>query len=269
MKRAIFFLYRLLFAYPFFYRLNYYLYCLALRGMGILNYENSTVSGERRFLKRVGSYFNNPVIVDVGCNEGAYATLCKEKCPGASVYGIEPHPQTYARLLPLAERFGFMVFQYAVNDKEAELTLYDYADKDGSSHASLYSDVIPELHGSTPKSTVVPAVSLDYFLQTNGIERVNLLKIDTEGHELKVLQGAKKYLEAGKIDIIHFEFNQMNTISRTFMRDFYEILKDFDFYRLLPRHLLPLGPYSPAMSEIFLFHNNIAINKRISHSFPK
>ena len=52
------------------------------------------------------------------------------------------------------------------------------------------------------------------------LERLNLLKIDAEGNEYKILLGAKQALQANIIDVIQFEFNEMNVISRVFMKDF-------------------------------------------------
>jgi hypothetical protein len=40
-----------------------------------------------------------------------------------------------------------------------------------------------------------------------GIERINLLKIDTEGFDLQVLEGAQESLRDGRIDFIYLEFN--------------------------------------------------------------
>ena len=95
------------------------------------------------------------------------------------------------------------------------------------------------------------------------ISRINLLKIDTEGNELKVLAGGKKTLSANKIDIIQIEFNEMNVVSRTFMRDFVQLLSSYNMYRLLPKSFLPIKYQRPVKHEIFAFQNIIAIRKEI------
>lgn len=87
-----------------------------------------------------------------------------------------------------------------------------------------------------------------------------LLKIDTEGNELAVLHGAQNALKNGKIEMVHFEFNEMNVISRVFFRDFWNLLHPlgFQFYRLLPNSAFEITRYSPVDCEIFAFQNIIA-----------
>jgi hypothetical protein len=44
------------------------------------------------------------------------------------------------------------------------------------------------------------------FVAQRGIERIHILKLDTEGHEFRYLQGATRLLEARAIDFFQFEF---------------------------------------------------------------
>ena len=88
---------------------------------------------------------------------------------------------------------------------------------------------------------------------------IKFIKIDTEGSELKVLRGATHMLQTGRIKYIQFEFNHMNIISRSFLRDFYELLSAYDIYRVLRDGLVPV-PYQETM-EIFAYQNFLAIKK--------
>ena len=60
------------------------------------------------------------------------------------------------------------------------------------------------------------------------------------------------------IKIIQFEFNSHNVHSRVFLRDFYLILKDFEFYRIFQNGIIKLGPYSH-LNEIFTLQNIVAV----------
>ena len=100
--------------------------------------------------------------------------------------------------------------------------------------------------------------SIDDYCLMNGITTIDFLKIDTEGNELNVLKGAQRMLTSNSINIIQFEFNEMNIISRVFLKDFYTILRGYEFYRLNTNELLPLGNYK-SINEIFQFQNIIAI----------
>ena len=51
----------------------------------------------------------------------------------------------------------------------------------------------------------VPVRTLDEIADMLTLSRIDLLKIDTEGHELEVLHGARKLLAAGLIRVLHIE----------------------------------------------------------------
>ena len=88
--------------------------------------------------------------------------------------------------------------------------------------------------------------------------KIGLLKIDTEGHEFEVLKGAENLLKAGKIEMIHLEFNEMNVFSRVFFKDIWDYLPNYDLYRMLPDGLVHIKNYSPVFCEIFAYQNLVA-----------
>lgn len=160
--------------------------------------------------------------------------MVRECAPGARLVCFEPHPKNLQKLRARQELHA-EVIGCAVGKQQGQLELFDYADNDGSSHASVYREVIEEIHGCRSLSHIVDILTLDDYCSTNGIDHIDLLKIDTEGHELAVLLGASRKINNQCIDAIHFEFNEMNIISRVFLRDFRTLLKDYVFYRLLPK----------------------------------
>jgi len=256
-------LYRLLFARECFYRLNRLLHLCSLSGLGVLNYENSRVSGEKTFLREFFKTRHNDIVLDVGANVGDYSRLILALNPHARVYAFEPHPRTYKVLANNLD--GLMVDAYNVAAGECDgiLTLYDYEANDGSEHASLYKDTIEYLRHAKAVAHEVKVINLDKFLRGKNIESVSLLKIDTEGHELAVLKGAKHYISSGKIRAIHFEFNDSNVSSRTYFRDFWDFLPNYTLYRLLPNGMVKIKSYDPIFCEVFAYQNVVAI---LNHS---
>jgi hypothetical protein len=101
---------------------------------------------------------------------------------------------------------------------------------------------------------------LDDVAANEGVEYIDFLKIDTEGHELAVLSGGSRLLREKRIGHIQFEFNALHVFSRAFFRDFRNILSDYELYRLLPKGLLPLDT-SITSTEIFGFQNILAVPK--------
>ena len=80
--------------------------------------------------------------------------------------------------------------------------------------------------------------------------------LDVEGLEYEVIKGAKKTSPR----MIQFEFNSMDVYFRIFLKDFYDLLPNYDFYRISPKELIPLGEYN-TINEIFAYQNILCIKK--------
>ncbi|MFN6496005.1 MAG: FkbM family methyltransferase [Nostoc sp. DedQUE01] len=229
--------------------------------MGILNHENDRLSGEDFFIKKIAKLLHNSVVVDVGANIGNYSNKIKILSPSTNIYAFEPHPNTFKELEVQANQNHYVALNAACSDVAGSLQLYDYQNKTSTSHASLYKDVIDKIHKGVSQSWHVNVTTIDELVKTSKIGHIRLLKIDTEGNELKVLLGAKESLAEGLIDIIQLEFNEMNVVSRVFFRDIYETLNNYLLYRLLPDGLVFLGEYYSLNLEIFAYQNIVAIRK--------
>jgi len=254
--------YVFLFARVRFEKLNKFLFRLSLGGLGMLNYKTSKVSGEKAFLKKLLTQ-KSGVVIDVGANQGGYALEALSVNEGLKVYAFEPHPITFSSLAKnVSNRSNVVPINKGMSAKNGILQLYDYPNEDGSEHASLFQDVITEIHGAgSAVAHEVELTTLDGFLESEKITEILLLKIDTEGNELEVLRGGANAIAQRKIKVIHFEFNEMNVASRVFFRDFWKILEAYRFYRLLPNEMLEIKSYTPLSCEMFAYQNIVAILK--------
>jgi FkbM family methyltransferase len=250
-------IYRSIFCRKTFFNLNYALYHLSLRGMGIANPVSE--SGEKLFIHNVVAKMDEPVVLDIGANVGRYAVAVRSANPEAELYAFEPHPKTFKTLEDQAEQYCFNAIQSACGSEEGTITLYDY-DEEGSSHASAMQEVIEEIHEKEKISTDVPVTTVDGFADTHDLSCIDLLKIDTEGYEEEVLKGARSMINSSSVRFVQLEFNEMNIKSRTFARDIIDILDGYKIFRMLPDGLVHLGEYHPLKYEIFGFQNLIAIN---------
>jgi FkbM family methyltransferase len=262
MINLIYKLYGYIFGKKSFRKFNNLLYQLSLRGLGILNFQNEYLIGENAWLKKYLKNKINPVVIDVGANVGNYSKKIFDINKQSFVIAFEPHPTSFEKLIKNVIAKKFKAINVAVSDSDGILELYDYDINDGSSHATLYKNVINDLHKGNPISHSVQVIKLDNFLNKENIDKIDLLKIDTEGNEYNVLLGAKSYIETNKIKAIQFEFNEMNIISKVSFKDFWDLLMNYKFYRILPGgSLIEIKNYIPITTEIYAFQNIVAILK--------
>jgi len=136
--------------------------------------------------------------VDVGANVGYFTLLASTL--GARVVAYEPTPSVFDRLKENVALNGFEradLVNAAVMDKPGTLSL----------HLSGDDPEANSLFGDDPNSVRVPAISLDDDLAARGIDHVDLLKIDAEGAEPYVLDGATRLLTSPHPPAIIMEVN--------------------------------------------------------------
>lgn len=143
------------------------------------------------------------IVVDIGANIGFHTILFANKVgPQGKVYAFEPDPVSYEILLKNINANNFknvIAKPFAISDKKAKLILYKSENNYGDNR--VYDSDLP-----TTKIKV-QADSLDNLFSTiiKEGERVSLLKIDTQGFEPFVIQGAKKLIKKYK-PILFFEY---------------------------------------------------------------
>ena len=110
-------------------------------------------------------------------------------------------------------------------------------------------------------SETVPITTIDHFCDVEGIGRIDLLKIDTEGYEMEILLGASMMMKSGAIRAIQFEFGDTFLTTPYHFIDFWELLSPrYDMYRILRHGLVQLHRYSPDL-EIYKIANFLCIRK--------
>jgi FkbM family methyltransferase len=236
-----------------------YDFALRCNGMAISTEGSQGVTHpEERFLRRVMGSLQGQVLLDVGANCGSYAAFLSRIAPTARIYAFEPHPATFSRLAALTGGTRVQAVQLAMGNVAGDTCLYDFRHSDGSTQASLDRGAVEIFDRDIVQHQVI-ATTLDEFLAAHDIEQVAFLKVDTEGFDLKVLQGAAQAIAARRIKLIQFEFIPANIATHVRMRDFFEALPGYDIYRLcLNGELLPLFPYDVKFCEIYVTQNLVA-----------
>lgn len=116
---------------------------------------------------------------------------------------------------------------------------------------------------------VVKMERAENYIKSKGIQHINFVKIDTEGHDLYVLLGFGDFLNAEFIDFIQFEYGEVMIDSRTFLRDFFDLLtpKGFKLAKIM-RDGVEIREWKLYM-ENFIYSNYIAISEKFLKYFAE
>jgi FkbM family methyltransferase len=182
-------------------------------------------------------------IIDVGGGRGDWTAAMLASLPLAQVWLLEPSARA---LYHLAER-GLprtTVIPAAAGDQPGNALLL--APRSEQPIASLHRRRDSYFQQEQFDAQPVQVVTLDQIIAAFHLDVVDFVKIDVEGHELAVLQGARAALAAGRIKALAFEFGSGNLNARTFFHDVWDELQPlgFDLHRICPGGvLLPVAEY--------------------------
>jgi FkbM family methyltransferase len=233
-----------------------------LMNSGMLRFGNSIDSnGELRLLAElIAGSQKSPVIIDIGANVGEYSTQASKLLNGTGrIYSAEPCNKTHQDLiknttgLPTAINY----LKLAFSDSCGQTELFVVANGAGTN--SLEKD-------TTIANTTewVERTTLDAFLDAEKINSVDIVKVDTEGHDFAVIRGAANSLKMGKIGALQFEYNWRWMGQRAYLRDVFNFIKDLDYNigRVTPRGIELHKQWQPAM-ETLIEDNYVIIRKDV------
>jgi len=234
------------------------LHDIALGGMNIgragLFEEDGELEALRYIARKEGD--RGLVAFDVGANIGDYTrALAHQFGSRTKIYSFEPSKATFKTFsenisTDQACAKNVIATNMGLSDKAGSLELF--TDADNSGLASVYQRRLDHVGVSMDKKETIALTTIDEFCAKHRVGEIDFLKMDVEGHELSVLQGAKGMLARKAIKYIQFEFGGNNIDSRTFFQDFYYLLKDdFNIYRVVKDGLCPIKEYKETY-ECFL-----------------
>lgn len=261
-RKAVFYLQKLIVAAS---RRGYLdLITMAYRENGILHSGTLEETGEQFVIDKVlPSLINveNPVLFDVGGNQGEYAEALIHMYPKGTIYAFEPNPAVFEIMKRnVAGNERIICENVGLGESVGRGALYRYSKIENSGLSTISKDALDILFAldDTVEEIDFARETIDHYCSERHIDRIDLLKMDVEGSELAILKGASHMIRSGKIGSIQFEFNNFNAVYRIFLKDFYDVLPDHDLYRITDRGLLPLGNYD-TINEIFKFQNILAV----------
>ncbi|MFN6378573.1 MAG: FkbM family methyltransferase [Flavobacteriales bacterium] len=154
-------------------------------------------------------------LFDIGANVGQTASQFRRQFKMATVYSFEPISRTFKQLIANVEKDGAIKpFNIGFSDKSGVFKVF--LQKDSGLNSINEKINTPQETGQHSEEINISTV--DEFCAAHNIHKIDILKTDTEGLDLKVLQGAEKLISQGKITYILVEvgFNDDNVRNTPF-----------------------------------------------------
>lgn len=148
-------------------------------------------------------------IFDIGANVGQTALQFRNMFKLGTVYSFEPISRTYQQLTTNVQGDpGIKPYNIGFSDKSGQFKVFLQKD----SGLNSINEKINTPNDSGQHTEEIAISTVDEFCSTHNIQHIDLLKTDTEGIDLKVLQGAENLISKGKITYILVEigFNEDN-----------------------------------------------------------
>jgi FkbM family methyltransferase len=151
------------------------------------------------------------VIVDVGAYDGAVSAEYLERFPEAVCHAFEPHPPSFDALeTRLGSHPRARLQRRGLSDEPGSGAMYAFpaaATNSLLAPVANVGDVVGAGHMDTFEREEIEVTTLDRFAEKEGLARIDILKIDVQGAEVRVLRGAERLLRAQAVGLIVSEVN--------------------------------------------------------------
>lgn len=177
---------------------------------------------QKRIINFLKTHLNEiNIFLDIGSHKGTYTDLIlKNILVTEKLILIEPQKNIFDFIQNKYKNDrNINIHNYAISNKEKKMKLYinkhdltsslteiDKNNKYLNLKAKLFGGSLDEM---IKKKITIKALSLKNIVNKEKIKKIDLVKIDTEGHELQVLQGAGNFLKKG-IKYLIIEFHNSN-----------------------------------------------------------
>lgn len=181
----------------------------------------------------------DPIIFDIGANIGTYTTWMSRIFPEGKVYSFEPQRAVFQMLcgnVAINNLYNVHAYNYAIGDNESRIEVNEpnYFGNEDYGTFSLVENVIENV---TSEKLIVEVKTLDWFVNFYSVPYVDLIKIDVEGMDMSVLEGARKTIEKHHpfIFIEHYD-NRVSTLDKIDV-----FLKEYEYeYEIIQNNLITL-----------------------------
>ena len=233
---------------------------LVLSPLGYNNYKGDA-SGEKHFVYSILPRISPSLCLDVGANRGGYSRLLLEATE-TKVIAFEPLRIMSDALEKVRSQFDgrLEIVNCGIGDKKEMQTIH--FSTDSASHASFLPESSEIEYIANQEKDTVEINTIDNFVKDSQIEDIDLIKIDVEGFEGKVLDGSANTIANMPPKIIQVENNIHQLLAQESMYSLSKRLKGYELFQLLPQSIVRRDPLS-SEANLFVFSNFIFVRSDV------
>ena len=181
---------------------------------------------------------------DVGANTGQTTLRIKKFFPNSSVFVFEPINETFLELKKNVSTLkNVRIYNKAIGNQTGTIEVFHRK-------YSEWNSLVPSLNVLAMNDgglrETISVTTIDEFVIENSINKIHVLKTDTEGFEMEVLEGAMQCLKNGLIEMIYAEVGFKDTDKQhVHWKRILELLEPYGFQflgffdRTVSKDLLP------------------------------
>jgi FkbM family methyltransferase len=167
------------------------------------NIVKNQISFDNIYKKNLNS---NIIIFDVGANTGQSIKRFSLIFNNCVIHSFEPITRCFDQMVKDFPEKKFIKNNYALSDKNTNKIFFINKHSVTSSFNRINKNYDDNNEKNKIKNSIkVKTLTLDAYINFNKIKKIDILKIDTQGHELNVLKGSKKSLKKNMINFIEVE----------------------------------------------------------------
>jgi FkbM family methyltransferase len=177
--------------------------------------ESSLLRLSIKLVRELKGKEDRAIVLDIGSSYGYLSTVwALSICSKGRVFAFEANPSVYATALDTAVR----------NSLSSRLKYHQFAvyKTDGVLEMNMHDDTHASLSDAGKNKVKIKAITIDTFCQANDVPKVDLIKVDVDGPEWEVLQGAQNVINRDQ-PILIIESNGDQRIIRWLISNSYEV----------------------------------------------
>ncbi len=153
-----------------------------------------------------------PVIFDVGAYTGKTVEQFKSSFPKSWIHAFEPFDESFTIMKNRLQKMDRMIYNnIAIGDSVVESDTFYITENEGSSSLLRPRRSANRFWKDTPlliqKKVNVRVKTIDKYCEEQNINKIDILKLDVQGNEMKVLNGASRMLRDKSIKLIFTEIS--------------------------------------------------------------